>query len=67
MTSEDLLLDIMHQAHTLGLGSRVLDKVEELTRYKIIYDSSDRTDLFEKAFKTVIHEYNLETENKGII
>ena len=64
MDSEDLILDIMHEAHELGIQHTVLNKVAEISSSITIYDSYQRAQIFEQAYKLVIDE---RTKNKGII
>lgn len=64
MGSEDLILDIMHEAHELGIQHTILDKVLEISGSIVIFDSYQRSQIFEQAYKLVIDE---RTKNKGII
>ena len=64
MSSEDLILDVMHKAHALEISEHVLNKVTELTSSIKIYDAYQRAQVFEQAYKIVIDEH---TSNKNII
>ena len=64
MSSEDLILDIMHEAHLLGLHERVFKKVTELSGSLRIYDTQQRAAIYEQAYKLVIDE---RTNNQSII
>ena len=64
MSSEDLILEIMHEAHELGIQHVVLNKVTEISGSITIYDSYQRAQIFEQAYKLVIDE---RTKNKSII
>jgi hypothetical protein len=64
MSSEDLILDIMHEAHLLGIHDTVINKVSEISGSITIFDSYQRAQIFEQAYKLVIDE---RTKNKNII
>lgn len=64
MSSEDLILDVMHKAHALKIDKRVFAKVTELTSSIKIHDTYQRAQVFEQAYKLVIDEH---TSNKNTI
>jgi hypothetical protein len=64
MSSEDLILDIMYKAHSIGIHEHVFKKVTELSGSLRIYDTQQRAAIYEQAYKLVIDE---RTNNQSII
>lgn len=59
MTNEEIIEEIAHKAHRKGFYKEFMEGINNIPKYIVIKDSSERCDLYYKVYQKAKEEFKL--------